>query len=80
MDLAIMQKRHFLVRDVDGDYQLRELDSQIAEGVNQFTSKQTIKVESIHWIFYFMNCHITADKAYEIAEQLTQEFLDGKRE
>ncbi len=79
MDIAIMQKRHFLVREVDGDYQLKELEEKLADSVNQFTGKHTIIVESIHWIFYFMNCNMTSERAYEIAQQLTQEFLDGKR-
>lgn len=76
-----MQKRHFLVREVHGDYKLREIEPTIAEGVNEFGTMTGSfnTVESVRWIFYFMNCNIGINHADKVAAELTQDFLMGKR-
>ena len=77
-----MQKRHFLVREVNGDYKLREIDAAIADGINEFGTMTGSfnSVESVRWIFYFMNCNIGINRADKVAAQLTQDFLMGKRQ
>lgn len=79
-----VQRRHFLVRETEDGYQLREIDPDIAHGVDQYGTttgecKRLYAVESIHWTFYFVNARINRRHADEIAEQLTQEFLNGER-
>ncbi|MEO1289752.1 MAG: hypothetical protein AAFV93_18470 [Chloroflexota bacterium] len=74
-----MQRRHFLVKEVEGDYQLKEIDPTIANAISLFgtITGQCHSVESIHWTFYFMNAHVSAHRADVIASQLTQNFLEG---
>lgn len=84
-----MQKRHFLVREIDGILRLREIDPAIAHRLHVFGTPigscersrgQAIhKVESIRWFFYFLNTNMTRDRADEIAAQLTEEFMNGTR-
>lgn len=76
-----MQKRHFLVREVDGDYELREIDPAVAHGISEFGTMigSCNAIESSRWIFYFMNCNIGINRADKIAAQLTNDFLLGKR-
>lgn len=76
-----MERRHFLVRECNGDYQLREIAPAIGEGIRQFgtITGQCQAVESVRWTFYFMNIHLTTDEANVIAEELTQDFLADRR-
>lgn len=76
-----MQKRHFIVQEVNGDYHLKEIDSAIAKAISIFgtITGQYQAVEASDWFFYFMNCPISASRANEIAEKLSHDFLEGKR-
>lgn len=76
-----IRRRHFLVREVGDDYQLRELDSTIAHAIHQFgtTIGLCTSVQSCHWTFYFMNSNIAPKEADRVAAKLAQEFQDGKR-
>ena len=76
-----MQKRHFLVREVNGDYQLREIDSAIANGITEFGTMTGSyhSIESTRWFFYFMNCNVATTRADAVAAQLSQELLLGRR-
>ena len=77
-----MQRRHFLVRENEGNYQLREIDSTIAHAMSLFgtITGQCHSVESVNWTFYFMNSQISEQRADKIATQLTNEFLQGIRQ
>ncbi|MGJ3238750.1 MAG: hypothetical protein ACFE0Q_08605 [Anaerolineae bacterium] len=76
-----MQRRHFLVKEEDGDYKLKEIDPAIAQGISLFgtITGQCYSVEAVHWTFYFMNACISNEHADKIATQLTQDFLTGNR-
>ncbi len=76
-----MQRRHFLVKEVDGEYKLREIDAAIGQGMERFgtITGRCHAVQSIHWTFYFMHCQIDRDRANDIARELTHDFLSGKR-
>lgn len=73
-----MQKRHFVVREVDGDYQAKEIEAPIAKAMSQFGitmgEYQTVEVSNI--FFYF--CPMTAHRAKEIAAQLSQKVLNNQ--
>lgn len=76
-----MQRRHFLVKEVQGNYQLREIDATLANAMQLFgiITGQCHSVESVHWTFYFMNSDVSECRADMIATQLTNEFLQSKR-
>lgn len=71
-----MQKRHFVVREVDGKYQTKEIEATVAQSMSIFGipmgEYQTVEVS--HHYFYF--CPMTASRAKEIAEKLSQELLN----
>lgn len=77
-----MQHRHFLVKEDDnGTYHLRELDPKIADAISLFginTGQCYHAVESNHWTFYFMNAHISEQRANQIASDLTEKYCAGK--
>jgi hypothetical protein len=76
-----IQRRHFLVKEMNGEYVLKELDPAIARGIRRFgtLTGRFHSVKSIRWIFYFMHCNISPADADHVAAQLTQEFLEGQR-
>ncbi|MEL6308208.1 MAG: hypothetical protein AAFV98_01560 [Chloroflexota bacterium] len=76
-----MQRRHFLVQERDSSYELKEIAPAIAHGIALFgtTTGQYRAIESIRWTFYFMNCKISSDRADDIAAELTEDFLQGRR-
>lgn len=77
-----MERRHFLVRECDkGEYELREIEPAIGEGIRQFgtITGQCRAIKSVRWTFYFMNTHLSDAEADTIAEELTQDFLAGRR-
>jgi len=76
-----MQRRHFLVRETEDEYQLRELDSNIAQAIHQFGTTMGLctSVQECHWTFYFMNSDMSPKQADEIAAKLAREFQEGKR-
>ncbi len=67
-----MQHRHFLVHGEEGDYKLREIDSVIAKGISLFgiITGKSYTIESEQWVFYFMNFHISEERADAIAQEL----------
>jgi hypothetical protein len=73
-----MQKRHFVVREVDGDYQLKEVDATIANSMSHFgiTMGEYHTVEVSNIFFYF--CPMTAHRANEIAARLSEKVLSGE--
>ena len=80
-EVDTMQRRHFLVKEVEGEYKLREIEAAIGEGIQRFgiITGRCHTVESIYWTFYFMHCQIDKDRANDIAEELTHDFLRGRR-
>lgn len=76
-----MQRRHFLVQEHNSNYKLKEIEPAIARGIELFgtITGQYRAIESIHWTFYFMNCRVSNNRADEIAAELTQDFLQGRR-
>ncbi len=76
-----IQRRHFLVREVQDDYQLRELDATIAQAIHQVGTTMGLctSVQECHWTFYFMNSNISPREADTVAARLAQEFQEGKR-
>lgn len=82
-----MQKRYFIVREVDtNEYETREVRSDVAFGVQQFVTtvgrcKQSPQEE---WVFYFMYMNISAELANDIAgrivDKLCNDNLDCSRE
>jgi hypothetical protein len=80
----VTQRRHFLVREVEGDYQLKEIPAEIGASIDTYGARtgecrKYYSVESIHWTFYFINSQISRKRADEVAEQLTHEFMQGMR-
>jgi hypothetical protein len=75
-----MQKRHFVVKERNGEYELREIDPTLAKSMHIFgiITGEYQSVESSNSFFYF--CPMTASRANEIAAKLSQEMLEGKRE
>ena len=71
-----MQRRHFLVCEVDNTLKLKEIDPQLARGIWQFGAIEGhyTSVEMAHWTFYFLNTNVTRCRANEIAAQLAHEF------
>ena len=71
-----MQHRHFLVQGEAGDYKLREIDPVIAKGISLFgiITGNCYSIESEHWTFYFMNFHISDERADTIAQELMQDW------
>lgn len=76
-----MKKRHFLVREEDSDFMLKEIAPEIGHAIGEFgaTTGSCHTVESVRWFFYFMHCKFAPHRADEIAQQLTEEFLRGER-
>lgn len=76
-----MPQRHFLVKEDDGAYQLREIDTEIANGIRQLgkITGHYHTVEATNLTFYFMNCSLSQSQADKIAEDLSQDLLNGKR-
>lgn len=82
-----LERRHFLVREVNGRYELRELEPDIAHGLSQYgfptgefttPADQIYSVHSIHWTFYFLHSQISRERADEVAAELTQQFLNNQ--
>jgi hypothetical protein len=74
-----VQKRHFLVRaSADGDYETREVSSDVARGVHQFvTSVGRCHSNPGHeWVFYFMYMQLTRQRADDIAAKLVAKLCD----
>lgn len=71
-----MRKRHFVVREVDGTYQAKEIEARVAQSMSIFgiPMGEYQSVEVSHYFFYF--CPMTAKQAKEIAEKLSQELLN----
>lgn len=70
-----MQKRHFIVREVDGEFQLKEIDSSIANAMSLFgIPKGEYQGSEYHNIFYYF-CPISAQRASDIAGKLSREML-----
>lgn len=76
-----IQRRHFLVREVNDDYQLKELDAAIAHALHQVGTTMGLctSVHECHWTFYFMNSNISPAEADNVAAKLAHEFQEGKR-
>lgn len=72
-----MHTRHFLVREADGTFDMREIDPDVASAVEQFgicTGHYYQTVEATTWTYYFVNGHMSHKRADDIARQLTLEF------
>jgi hypothetical protein len=67
-----MQTRHFVVREVDGDYQVKEIDPSIATAMKLFgiTKGEYHSDELSNTFFYF--CPMSNHRANELAIQLSQ--------
>jgi len=74
------QYRHFLVKAVEGQFHMREIDAAIAQGIEQFgiTVGQCATAKSEQWIFYFLHQDIPHERANEIAKELVQEIAPDK--
>lgn len=76
-----MQKRYFIVREVDtNEYETREVRSDVAFGVQQFVTtvgrcKQSPQEE---WVFYFMYMNISAELANDIAGRIVDKLCSHK--
>ena len=76
-----MQKRYFIVREVDtNEYETREVRSDVAFGVQQFVTtvgrcKQSPQEE---WVFYFMYMNISAELANDIAGRIVDRLCSHK--
>jgi hypothetical protein len=75
-----MQKRDFIVKELNGEYELKEIDPTIAKAMHIFgvITGEYHSVETSNCFFYF--CPMTASRANEVAAKLSQELLQDKSE
>lgn len=76
-----MHYRHFLVKEEDCDYQLREIDTAVANGIRLFgtITGQSYTVTVGKCTFYFMNTSISLQQANTIASELAEDILEANR-
>lgn len=73
-----MNRRHFLVSERNGQYELKSLDPNLARAMDKIgilTGYFFHRVTAEQWTFYFMNCQITAHCANEVAQKLSSQLL-----
>lgn len=73
-----MTRRHFLVREDNGEYDLKPIDLNLAHALDRFgilTGYFLHRVNAERWTFYFMNCQMTPERAHDVARQLSIELL-----